>query len=225
MPEILTIDDSHIAVLAPALATGWSQIDDALARLIDEVDRSAIRVLLVVPGDVSHLDPPPEGLYFLERLRLPTVTWLTGDTTDHALAIALACDIRVGGPGNLQFASRIAAARSTRRLHALLFDDAYTESLLAGEPSSTELAYRAGLVSSFGAGPEAEARRIAAVLAERAPIATSLAKEAIWRGLPLPLEQALRTETDLTMLLISTKDRAEGVAAFVGKRPPRFIGE
>jgi len=50
-------------------------------------------------------------------------------------------------------------------------------------------------------------------------------KEAIWRGLELPLEQALRFETDLTLLLQTTKDRAEGVAAFVEKRQPPFTGE
>jgi enoyl-CoA hydratase/carnithine racemase len=40
----------------------------------------------------------------------------------------------------------------------------------------------------------------------------------------MPLQQALRYETDLTVLLQTTSDRAEGVRAFVEKREPHFEG-
>ncbi|MBK7329670.1 MAG: hypothetical protein IPI85_11485 [Dehalococcoidia bacterium] len=85
----------------------------------------------------------------------------------------------------------------------------------------------AGLVSSLvPAGQSlAEGRRVAATIASRGPIATRLGKEAIWRGLPQPIDQALRFETDLTLLLQTTKDRAEGVRAFLEKRAPIFTGE
>ncbi len=77
-----------------------------------------------------------------------------------------------------------------------------------------------------GAGEAAAAaRRVADVVASRGPIATRLGKEAIKRGAGQPLEQALRFETDLTLLLQTTKDRAEGVRAFLEKRPPLFTGE
>jgi enoyl-CoA hydratase/carnithine racemase len=40
----------------------------------------------------------------------------------------------------------------------------------------------------------------------------------------MTLEQALRFETDLTIILQATEDRAEGVRAFLDKRPPQFHG-
>jgi enoyl-CoA hydratase/carnithine racemase len=40
----------------------------------------------------------------------------------------------------------------------------------------------------------------------------------------MPLEQALRYEADLTIILQTTADRAEGVRAFLEKRRPRFTG-
>jgi hypothetical protein len=81
-----------------------------------------------------------------------------------------------------------------------------------------------GIAFAIADDPFAEALRIATVVASRAPHATQLAKEAIWRGMTMPLEQALRFETDLTLLLQTTKDRAEGVTAFLEKRQPNFIG-
>jgi enoyl-CoA hydratase/carnithine racemase len=74
-------------------------------------------------------------------------------------------------------------------------------------------------------GARNEALRLAGVMAMHGPIALRLGKEAIWRGLEMPLSQALRFETDLTLLLQTTKDRAEGVRAFIEKREPRFTGD
>ena len=41
----------------------------------------------------------------------------------------------------------------------------------------------------------------------------------------MPIEQALRYETDLRLLRQTTKDREEGVRAFVEKRSPKFTGD
>jgi enoyl-CoA hydratase/carnithine racemase len=89
-----------------------------------------------------------------------------------------------------------------------------------------QTALRLGLVSE--AAPRAKslaaAQRLAATIASRGPIATRMAKESLWRGREMPLETALRFETDLTLLLQTTKDRAEGIAAFREKRTPTFTG-
>ena len=65
-------------------------------------------------------------------------------------------------------------------------------------------------------------RQIADRIAERGPLALQYAKEAVSRGIDMSLEQALRFETDLTVILQTTEDRAEGVRAFLEKRKPEF---
>jgi len=74
----------------------------------------------------------------------------------------------------------------------------------------------------------AEAQELGRLLAERGHIVLTGgyigAMEAVSRGAEMPLEQALRFETDLTIILQTTEDRAEGVRAFLEKRPPKFEG-
>ena len=158
----------------------------------------------------------------LVRYALPVVFAFEGALVGPAAALALAADIRVCS----SHGSLAGPFRTERRLRTL--GGSRAASLFAsGEPVGAQVLHSLGLVNAVSPPHEAdvEARRIAGVIASRGPIATRLAKEAIWRGLPQPLEQGLRFETDLTLLLQTTKDRAEGVRAFLEKRQPVFKGE
>ena len=62
-------------------------------------------------------------------------------------------------------------------------------------------------------------------MASSAPLALKYAKEAIDKGLELTLEQGLRLEADLYLLLQTTGDRTEGITAFLQKRQPKFKGK
>ncbi|MCC6386002.1 MAG: hypothetical protein IT302_01325 [Dehalococcoidia bacterium] len=150
---------------------------------------------------------------------VPVVAAIEGRIAGGAAALAIAADIRV-------------AARDA----SLVLDGEFPDGMgarvaaVVGETRGTLTAAEAftrGVVPALTepGGALAEALRIARVIAGRGPIATRLGKEAVWRGLPQPLEQALRFETDLTLLLQTTKDRAEGVRAFLEKRAPVFTGE
>ena len=81
-----------------------------------------------------------------------------------------------------------------------------------------------GLVNAVSDDPFAAAMAIAEQIASRGPIAARYAKDALRHGLEMPLAQALHYETELTILLQDTSDRAEGVDAFVSKRTPQFTG-
>jgi enoyl-CoA hydratase len=55
-------------------------------------------------------------------------------------------------------------------------------------------------------------------------VAIRYAKEAVVKGLELPLAEGLRLEGDLSTLLRTTEDRLEGARAFLEKRAPRWEG-
>jgi len=161
----------------------------------------------------------------------PTIAAVGGRAHSAGLEIALACDIRVAAEG-ASFAmpetgeGRVPQGGATQRLPRAIGRTQALRLLLTGEEIDAAEAKRIGLVSrvASAAGLEAAALEIAAAIAARGPIATRLAKEAVHRGVEMPLAEALRYELDLTVLLQTTADRAEGVRAFAARRPPGFTG-
>lgn len=178
----------------------------------------AVRCVVLEPGS-EPVAFSSEDLRVLLRLEHPAVFAASGRISGGNLDAALACDIRVASPDAVFHGP----VTMPRRLQTLLRTTSPTRNLTLDGQSALD----AGLVSIITSrgGALTEALRIARVIAGRGPIATRLAKEAVWRGLDQDFEQALRFETDLTLLLQTTKDRAEGVQAFIEKRPPVFIGE
>jgi enoyl-CoA hydratase/carnithine racemase len=87
-------------------------------------------------------------------------------------------------------------------------------------------ALRIGLIERLVPAGESlkAARELAAVLAAKAPVALRYAKEAVVKGLALPLDDGIRLEGDLSVFLRTTEDRLEGAKAFLEKRKPRWQG-
>jgi enoyl-CoA hydratase/carnithine racemase len=65
---------------------------------------------------------------------------------------------------------------------------------------------------------------VADAIAENGPLAVRAAKAAVWRGLDLPLEDALRLEQLLAEPVRQSEDAQEGPRAFLEKRKPEFKG-
>jgi enoyl-CoA hydratase/carnithine racemase len=70
-----------------------------------------------------------------------------------------------------------------------------------------------------------EAREIARRISQNAPIAVSLAKSSINKALETDLDAGLKFELDTVMKCMPTKDKKEGMQAFIEKRRPDFRGE
>ena len=69
-----------------------------------------------------------------------------------------------------------------------------------------------------------EAMKLAAAIAERAPLSVRLIKEAINQAFETPLSEGLMDERRMFYLLFSSEDQKEGMAAFLEKRKPRWKG-
>ncbi len=210
--------EGFVVTIGGAATIPFDSLRDALAELTDGYETRA--VVFSLEGGVSRVTE--DDSEWLESYPIPTIAALEGAVAAGAADLALACDIRVCGASATLSIPGIGGRRSLTLLGA----NALVSLIERGGTFDAESALEAGIVSSVveDGGTLFAATALARVIAGRGPIATRFAKEAIWRGRALPLGHALRVETDLTVLLQSTKDRAEGVAAFLEKRIPAFAG-
>jgi len=98
--------------------------------------------------------------------------------------------------------------------------------ILSGRRLSAREALNAGLVARVVA-KEAwldEAKRVARDIAEKGPVATRLAKEAVDRAFEGPLTIGLDYERRALYLAFASEDAKEGLTAFTEKRKPNFRG-
>jgi enoyl-CoA hydratase len=167
----------------------------------------------------------------MDRCPQPILAAVNGFALGGGLELALACDIRVAaatatlGLTEINLAI-IPGGGGTQRLPRFLGRGKALELILTGARIPADEALRIGLVERVVPAGEALAatRELARTIAAKAPVALRYAKEAVVKGLELPLADGLRLEGDLSTLLRTTEDRLEGARAFLEKRPPRWAG-
>jgi enoyl-CoA hydratase/carnithine racemase len=165
------------------------------------------------------------------KLKQPVIAAIGGDAIGLGLELALACDIRIG-TANARFGfpqirrGRIPSNGGTQRLPRLIGYPKAMEMILTGDLIDAEEAERLGLLNRV-TSPDTlmeTTMKMAQEMAEKSPLSLIYAKEALYGGRDLTLDQGLRMELDLYLLLFQTSDRTEGIKAFREKRKPGFKG-
>jgi 2-(1,2-epoxy-1,2-dihydrophenyl)acetyl-CoA isomerase len=161
----------------------------------------------------------------------PVVAAVNGVAAGAGAALAFACDLRIAA-NTARFVlafgqvGLIPDSGSTWTLQRLVGASKAMELALLPDPLSAADAERFGLVSRVVPAeelPEA-ARDVAARLAALAPGAVARTKQALQAAAYSSFEEALELEARLQGEAGAHPDHAEGIAAFIEKRPPRFRG-
>jgi enoyl-CoA hydratase len=169
----------------------------------------------------------------VERVAKPVIAAVSGHALGGGCELALCADVRVmiddsrstigltetslgilPGAGGTQRLPRVVGMARARRM------------IIEGSRLTAPEALAIGLVDEIATSEDFEdaVRALAERYAGLATRAVGLAKLAVLDGLDLPLREGLKLETKAFAEVIGTADAAEGIGAFLGKRPPQFTG-
>jgi len=156
-----------------------------------------------------------------------SIAAINGYAYGGGFELALACDIRVASP-SARLAGvgvKLGLTVSTARLARVAGEGAALDLLLTGRAIDADDALALGVVSAVADDVAAEARRIADVVASRAPLSVQANKTALRHCARRPLAEAVAYERGEWARLQRTRDHKEAVKAFFAKRTPQFTGE
>ena len=248
---VVTLDNPPVNALKAALL---DELSDELARLEADDSVRAIVIkgegekAFVAGADIKEFPALREALEQslqeggsargiqkvgaeIERMRTPVLAAIHGFCLGGGLELAMACDIRVAaedaqlGQPEIKL-GLIPGGGGTQRLPRLVGRGRALLLNLTGDFISGQQAYEWGLVERVTppGGHLEGALALARTLTERSPFAMGVIKELAVETTDLPLAEGLRKEAEAFMRCLGSEDGAEGVSAFIEKRPPQFTG-
>ena len=181
-----------------------------------------------VATDLDLRNTPPTVLFNLGK---PTICALNGSAAGYGMDTALGCDIRLMAKG-----AKMAAAFTKRGivpesggtwfLPRLIGWSKAAELIFTGRTLTADECVEMGLASA--AIPEADlpaaARTLALEIAANAPLAVQASKKMMRMGLNETFNDHVHHVFLQLLPLFRTKDAAEGMRAFMEKRPAEFTG-
>lgn len=167
----------------------------------------------------------------IERHSKAVIAAISGYCLTGGCELAMACDLRIAAE-NAQFGitsvriGSVAGAGGTQRLPRLVGLTKAKELLFTSQFIDAQEASRIGLVNKVVPAGQVldEAKKMAAVIAEMAPISIKLTKLAVNSGMQEDLNSALDLEAGCTAQAFTTEDKKEGMSAFLEKRKAVFKG-
>ena len=210
-------------------------MSNALSRAYESIrENDSVQLLiLTATGKVFSVDKignsSGDSAKQLSTLAIPVLVALNGDATGSGLELALAGDLRVCVPSaKFSFPGLERGAMpkdgGTQRLPRLVGPAWAKDMLLTGRSVDANEALSIGLVNRVSEDITETIAELSAQITGGSPIGVRYAKEAVGKGIDLTLEQGLRLEADLNVILQSTSDRSEGLKSFFEKRGPKFTG-
>lgn len=188
----------------------------------------------------AMVDATPIDILLLNNQRMwqsiascpkPVIAAVNGFALGGGCELAMHADIIIAGEG-AKFGQPeirvgiIPGAGGTQRLTRAVGKFKAMKMLLTGEPVSAQEASDMGLVSEVVADDRVQARalELATLIAAMPPLAVAQIKEVLLAGQDASLETALMLERKAFQLLFASRDKKEGMQAFLDKRPAHFTG-
>jgi enoyl-CoA hydratase len=220
-----------------------------LETVVDEIDRSEARVVVVTGGDrfsagvdINVLeDAPPEDAIprnaefqrvfsKVEQHRLPFIAAVNGYALGGGCELALACDIRVAGSDAFFALPEIGLGGlpgigGMARVQRVVGRGKARQLVLTGDRVTAQEAHRIGLVDELVDGPaEERAHELARRIATRPPLSVQAGKRALREGAEVDLAAAQQIDLRYCGVVAGTEDRMESLRAFLEKRAPNIVG-
>ncbi|MBS1123678.1 MAG: Enoyl-CoA hydratase/isomerase [Deltaproteobacteria bacterium] len=192
-------------------------------------------------GDLAAMQVPlPEGVLpaslvelfvAMHELGKPIIAMVNGMALAGGLGLMVACDLVIAADtavfGTTEISVGLWPMMITAEITRSIGRKRTLEMMLTGRKLSAAEALEAGLVNRIvpAAELEGETLKLALQIAEKSPAAIALGLKAFYRSQDMEFEPQLRyLQAELTRVL-ALEDAAEGISAFLGKRPPVWKGK